>query len=117
MKSPSQLWTHEYPSGARAQLDYILFRKKWKNSVKNTRSYSSFSTVGSDHRVVSSHVKLSLRASKKSKPHPMKSYDWKEVSSNSTLSKQFSVAVHNRFEALSGGMNWTLIILMLYIQT
>ena len=31
----------------------------------------------------------------------MKSIDWKEVSSNSNLSKEFSVAVHNRFEALS----------------
>ena len=103
MKPLSQLWSFEYPSGHRAQLDYILFRKKWKNSVKDTRSYSSFSTVGSDHRIVSSHVKLSLRVSKKSKPHPMKTINWKEVSSNSTLSNQFSVAVHNRFEALCDG--------------
>ena len=101
MKPQGQLWTFEYPSGQRAQLDYMLFRKKWKNSVKDTRSYSSFSTVGSDHRIVSSYVKLSLRASKKSKPHPMKSIDWKEVSSNQILSNEFSVAVHNRFEALS----------------
>ena len=45
-----QLWTFEYPSGDRAtaQLDYLIFRKKWKNSVKNSRSYSSFSSVGSD---------------------------------------------------------------------
>ena len=31
----------------------------------------------------------------------MKSIDWKEVASNAALSKQFSVAVYNRFEALS----------------
>ena len=101
MKPKNQLWTFEYPSGQRAQIDYILFRKKWGNSVKNSRSYSSFSTVGSDHRIVSSTIKLSLRASKKSHPHPMKSIDWKEVASNADLSKQFSVAVYNRFEALS----------------
>ena len=101
MKPKGQLWTFEYPFGLRAQLDYILFRKKWKNSVKNTRSYSSFSSVGSDHRIVSSTVKLSLRASKKSTPHPMKTIDWKEVSSNTALCKQFSLAVHNRFEALT----------------
>ena len=101
MKPHGQLWTFEYPSGQRAQLDYMLFRKKWKNSVKDTRSYSSFSTVGSDHRIVSSYVKLSLRASKQSRPQLMKSINWKEVSSNPTLSKEFSVAVHNRFEALS----------------
>ena len=100
MKPRNQLWSFEYPSGQRAQIDYILFRKKWINSVKNSRSYSSFSTVGSDHRIVSLDIKLSLRASKKSTPHPMKSIDWKEVASNADLSKQFSVAVHNRFEVL-----------------
>ena len=53
MKPKGQLWTFEYPSRDRAQLDYLIFRKKWKNSVKNSRSYSSFSSVGSGHRIVS----------------------------------------------------------------
>ena len=101
MKPKGQLWTFEYPSGGRAQLDYLIFRKKWKNSVKNSRAYSSFSSVGSDHRIVSSTVKLSLRSSKKAKPHPMKSIDWKTVSANQTLSKQFSLDVFNRFKSLS----------------
>ena len=101
MKPRGQFWTHEYPTGDRAQLDDILFRKKWRNSVRDARSYSSFSTVGSDHRIVSSNVKLSLRVSKKSKPHPMKSIDWKEVSSNHALSKQFSLDVYNKFSILS----------------
>ena len=60
MKPKSRLWTFEYPNGARAQLDYILFRKKWRNSNKDSRSYSSFSSIGSDHRVVSATIKLSL---------------------------------------------------------
>ena len=101
MKSKGQLWTFEYPSGERAQLDYILYRKKWRNSVRDARSYSSFSSVGSDHRIVSSTVKLSLRVSKQSKPHPMKSIDWKEVSSNPVLSKEFSLSVFNKFSVLS----------------
>ena len=101
MKPKGQLWTFEYPSGDRAQLDYLIFRKKWKKSVKNSRSYSSFSSVGSDHRIVSSKVKLSLRVSKKAKPHPLKLIDWKTVSSNSTLSKQFSLDVFNKFQSLS----------------
>ena len=58
MKPRGQLWTHEYPTGDRAQLDYILYRKKWRNSVRDPRSYSSFSTVGSDHSIVTSNVKL-----------------------------------------------------------
>ena len=101
MKPKGQLWTFEYPSGDRAQLDYLIFRKKWWNSVKDSRAFSSFSSVGSDHRIVSSVVKLSLRSSKKAKPHPMKTIDWKEVSLNPQLSKQFTLKVYNKFESLS----------------
>ena len=100
MKSKHQLWTFEYPSGRRAQLDYILFRKKWRNSVKNSRSYSSFSSTGSDHRIVSSTIKLSLRSSKRSIPHPMKTIDWKKVSQDKDLCKEFAITVHNRFQSL-----------------
>ena len=39
MKPKGQLWTFEYPNGGRAQLDYLIFRKKWRNSVKDSRSY------------------------------------------------------------------------------
>ena len=75
MKPKGQLWTFEYPSGERAQIDYLIFRKKWRNSVRDSRSYSTFSSVGSDHRVVSATVKLSLRASKRAEPHPVKTID------------------------------------------
>ena len=101
MKPKGQMWTFEYPSGERAQLDYVIFRKKWRNSVKDSRAYSSFSSVGSDHRIVSSTVKLSLRLSKKAKPHPMKTIDWKEVSTNIDMSKQFTLDVYNKFQSLS----------------
>ena len=65
------------------------------------RSYSSFSTVGSDHRIVSAHLALSLRKSKAAKPHPMKTIDWKEVAHNQDLSDEFAIEVSNRFHALS----------------
>ena len=100
MKPQNQLWTFEYPSGKRAQLDYILFRKKWRNSIKNSRSFSSFSSVGSDHRIVSATIRLSLRCSKRSKPHPMKTIDWRRVTQDTELSNEFAVAVHNRFQTL-----------------
>ena len=101
MKPKGQLWTFEYPKGDRAQLDYILFRKKWRNSVKDSRAYSTFSSVGSDHRVVSATLKLSLRVSKKAVSHPMKRIDWKEVSSNNQTSKDFAIQVFNKFQSLS----------------
>ena len=99
MKPKNHLWTYESPKGDRSQLDYILFRKKWKNSIHNSRSFSSF-TTSSDHRVVSSFVKLSLRSSKKAKPHPMKCFDWKEVAMDKNLSNNFSLEVYNRFNSL-----------------
>ncbi|ELU10200.1 hypothetical protein CAPTEDRAFT_65122, partial [Capitella teleta] len=49
---------------AKRQLDYILVRKKWRNSVLNAEPYHTFCTVGSDHRVVSMRVRLSLRVPK-----------------------------------------------------
>ena len=101
MKPKGQLWTFEYPNGDRAQLDYLLVRKKWRNSIKDSRSYSTFSSVGSDHRVISAKVKLSLRVSKKAVSSPMKKIDWKEVSSNKELSKDFAIQVFNKFQSLS----------------
>ena len=100
MKSCHQLWTFEYPNGQRAQLDYILFRKKWHNSIQDSRSYSSFSSVVSDHRIVSAKARLSLRSSKPSKHHPLKSIDWASVSSDSEISSKFAVDVFNRFSSL-----------------
>ena len=48
------------------QLDYILVRRKWRNSILNAEPYSTFSSVGSDHRVVSIKVRMSLRVPKPS---------------------------------------------------
>ena len=101
MKPKGQLWTFEYTNGDRSQLDYLIFRKKWRNSIKDSRSYSTFSSVGSEHRVVSANLKLSLRVSKKAASHPMKRIDWKEVSSNSQTSKDFVIQVFNRSQSLS----------------
>ena len=101
MKCKNQLWTFEYPNGDRAQIDYILVRKKWQDSVSDSRSYSSFSSVGTDHRIVSASIKLSLRASKKAIADPMKSIDWKKVSSGPKLSSEYSIKVFNRFQELS----------------
>ena len=101
MKPKGQLWTFEYPSGDRAQIDYILFRKKWRNSIHDSRAYSSFSSVCSDHRIISAKTKLSFRVSKSSKPHPLKQIDWKNVSNNLELCNQYAVEVYNRFSPLS----------------
>ena len=60
-KSKNKLWRFIYPNGEKAQLDYILGRKKWRNSFDNCQSYNSFYTINSDHRIVSYKVNISYR--------------------------------------------------------
>ncbi|XP_066919040.1 craniofacial development protein 2-like [Clytia hemisphaerica] len=100
MKCANHLWTFKYPNGDKAQIDYIIFRKKWRNSIQDSRAYSSFATVSTDHRIVSSKVKLSLRSSKPSKPNPLKQIDWKRASTNPEVCSMFGIEVFNRFSIL-----------------
>ena len=79
------------------QLDYILVRRKWRNSITNAEPYSTFNTVGSDHRVVSMRVRLSLRVPK---PCPKIRHDWKEFSTSPDLQARYTVEVRNRFQLL-----------------
>ena len=47
------------------QLDYMLIRRKWRNSVKNALCCNNFASIGSDHRIFSARVSLSLRSNQK----------------------------------------------------
>ena len=44
-KKTSKLWTCVLPSGVRAQLDYVLVWKKWRNSVNNDEAHNSFALL------------------------------------------------------------------------
>jgi hypothetical protein len=98
-KKESRLWTCSLPSGFKAQLDYILVRKKWRNSVTNSCAYNSFASLGSDHRIVTAKIRLSLRASGKTPPRKIK-YDWRKLAQDDELQDRYSVHVRNRFSTL-----------------
>ena len=66
--------------------------------MKNVEAYSSFSSVGSDHRIVSDKIKLNLRSEKATIKE--KQYDWKFLRCDEDLQQQDSVAIRNRYEAL-----------------
>ena len=51
--------------------------------------------------MISARIKLSLRVAKIAVSSPMKKIDWKEVSSNSDLSKNLAIQVFNKFQSLS----------------
>jgi hypothetical protein len=97
-KKKGKLWTYISPGGNKLQLDYILVRKKWRNSVLNTEAYNTFASVGSDHRIVSTRIRLSLR---KSKTIPRKKqYDWKTLTTDKDLQAKYSIEVRYRFQPL-----------------
>ena len=98
-KPQRKLWTFKYPDSTKAQIDYILVRKKWRNSLHNAEAYSTFSTVGSDHRIVTATIQLSLRAPKR-KSNKHRTINFKPLCKNETLQQQYTIEVTNRFSSL-----------------
>ena len=60
-KREGKLWTYTYANNTKAQIDYMLMNKKWKNSELNCEAYSSFEGVSTDHRIITAKIRLSLR--------------------------------------------------------
>ena len=97
-KKKGKLWMHiSDTKGLKSQVDYILINRKWKNSIKNCDVYSSFSSIGSDHRIVSAKAKISFRVKKK--PGPPQ-HNWSALQ-NSTILEQYNTCIRNRYYALS----------------
>ncbi|XP_071480459.1 uncharacterized protein [Diadema antillarum] len=98
-KRKGKLWTWMSPNKTTHQLDYILTRKKWRKSIVNSEAYGSFSSLGSDHRVVTATIRLSLRAPKKQKVKRVK-YAWEDLTTDRQLQEQYAVEIRNRFHVL-----------------
>ena len=75
-KREGQTWTYKAPNSSTSQIVYVIINKKWTNCAKNCRSYHSFVSVASDHRIVSAQIRLTLRANKKTNNKP---YDWSSL--------------------------------------
>ena len=72
--------------------------------MTNSEAYSSFASIGSDHRIVTAKVRLSLRANGKSSPKKIK-YNWKKLATDPELQDRYSVEIKNRFAALCEDSN------------
>ena len=97
-KKQGKLWSFiSDMSGQKSQIDFILINKKWKNSVKNCEAFITFSSMGSDHRVLTAKIKLSLR--KCCSPPRKPNYDW-SILKDTGISNLYSVSVQNRYQAL-----------------
>ena len=97
-KREGKLWTYTYANKSKAQIDYVLINRKWKNSAMNCEAYSSFEGVSSDHRIVTAKVRLSLRKNATRKA-TVKHYDW-ALLNNSDIRDKHALELRNRFEAL-----------------
>lgn len=98
---PNRLRTHRSPCGFLSQLDYILVRRKWKKSIKNCWAYTSFTSMISNHKMVSAKLQLSSTQSKPPVKDPMKQINWRTVSSDNKQNEAFTIRVHNRYTALN----------------
>ena len=77
-----KLWTWRHPAGHLSQIDYILFRKRWRNSIHNCQAHSSSNSIGSDHRIVTATIQLSLRTRKKT---DIKHLNWHALTEDKAL--------------------------------
>ena len=97
-KKGGKLWTYTYANNTKAQIDYVLINKKWKNSAMNCEAYSSFEGVSTDHRIVTAKIRLSLRKNAK-RTATTKHYDW-ALLNNRDIRDKYVLELRNRFETL-----------------
>ena len=97
-KRKGKLWTYTYANNTKAQIDYVLINKKWKNSAMNCEAYSSFEGVSTDHRIVTAKIRLSLRKNAK-RTTTTKHYEW-ALLNNKDIRDKYVLELRNRFETL-----------------
>ena len=97
-KKSGKKWTFQNPNGAKEKLDFILINRKWSNGATNCEVCNTFSSVGSDHRIVSAQVHLSLRANKIKSTKPVK-FDWSSLKEKS-VSDKLKIELRNRLSIL-----------------
>ena len=96
-KPKRKLWTWRHPAGHLAQLDYILYRKRWRNSIQDCQAHTSSSHIGGDHNIVTAKLRLSLRVSKTAKT---KNLFWQALRQDAALALSIDNSITSRFEDL-----------------
>ena len=97
-KSLNKVWTFRSPAGALSQIDFVIYRKRWRNSVSDCQAFSTYNPVGSDHRMVTATVKFNLR--RLSSPAARKLF-WQALTNDKALATRIDNTVSTRFNNLS----------------
>ena len=93
-KPKHKLWTWRSPRKTVSQIDYILFRKRWRNSVVDCQAYSTSDPIGSDHRMVTAKTGLSLRTTKSLKRNNL---NWSAISTNQALAENIENQIYTKW--------------------
>ena len=98
-KRLGSIWPYNSTNDYKSQIDFLIINKKWNNIIINCRAYNSFISRASDHRILSTTIKLSLRANKK-KCSKNKPYDWSRLKYDRELRNSFITNIKNTFSVL-----------------
>ena len=97
-KRKGKLWTYTNANNTKAEIDFVFINKKWKNSAVNCDAYSSFVGVFSDHRIVTTKIRLSQRKNA-TRTTTTIHYDL-VLLNNKDVSDKYVIALRNKCDAL-----------------
>ena len=96
-KHVNKRWTYRSPKRVLSQIDFIMYRKRWRNSFNDCQAYSSSNPVGSNHRIVTATVQLSLRHPRQSS---VKKPFWQALTTDPVIVSQIDNTIASRFNDL-----------------
>ena len=98
-KHPRLLWTWKSPGGRyKNQIDYIAINKRYRNAVRDVRTYPGADCY-SDHVPVVANISLKLKKVIKSRKEERR--DLKQLITNEHLKEAYRVEVENRYGVLN----------------
>ena len=68
--------------------------------MNNAEAYNSFASIGSDNRIVTAKIRLSLRADSRATPKKVK-YDWSKLATDPDLQDRYTLEIRNRYSILA----------------
>ena len=100
-KHPKRLlYTWKSPGDVtRNQIDYLLIRKRHRNSIKQCKTYPG-ADIGSDHNPLIARMNVKLKRASPRNNNKTAHIDWIKLS-NPEIKEKYLVEVKNKFECLS----------------
>jgi hypothetical protein len=96
-KRVNKRWTYRSPKGDLSQIDFIMYLMRWRNSINDCQAYSTSHPVGSDHRIFTATIKISVR---RPKPPSAKKLFWSALTTDSEIATQVDNTIASRFDDL-----------------